>query len=278
MHRVLLRRPLAYVSCIIFCAIVYRVPSSWGIIYMNSSDLANYTVSFTALSRIMKNLRNAFIYTASTQQRNGNFQQWLSYNALCLGKATPSHCILETMRPRASASSSSHCLTGRSALTFFPFLAVPLTPGGLPSQVGSTLSQSSPWLPGKWDHVQGMPLGRDAQEHPSGMGLYQTPSIPRDYIAPYRALYLRALCRAGSEEAAQAPTALAQDRLLSFEVPPAKLDPIPGQQWQHRIPLYGLGCSTVSPHSESTGHVLSLMLIRQCEFLSLQTGGFRNLW
>lgn len=99
---------------------------------MNSSDLANYTVSFTDLSRIMKNLRNAFIYTASTQQRNGNFQQWLSYNALCLGKATPSHCILETMRPCASANSSSHRLTGRSLPAFFPLLAVPWIPGGLP--------------------------------------------------------------------------------------------------------------------------------------------------
>lgn len=159
MHRVFLRRPLAYVSCIIFCAIVYRVPNSWRIIYMNSSDLANYTVSFTDLSRIMKNLRNAFIYTASAQQRNGNFQQWLPYNALCLGKATPSHCILETMRPRASASSGSHRLTGRSLPAFLTLLAVPWTPGGLPSHVGSTISQSSPWLLGKWDHVQGVPLG-----------------------------------------------------------------------------------------------------------------------
>lgn len=269
MHRVLLRRPWAYVSCIIFCAIVYRVPSSWGIIYLNSSDLANYTVSFTDLSRIIKNLRNAFIYTASTQQRNGNFQQWLSYNALCLGKATPSHCILETTRPRASASSSFHCLAGRSLPAFFPLLAVPWTPGGFPSQLGSALSQSSPWLLGKWDHVQGVPLGRGAREHPSGMALSQTPSIHRDYTALYRALYLGALCRAGSEGAAQAPTPLAQDRLLSFEMPPTKLDPIPGWQWQHRIPPCVLGCSAVSPPSESTGHVLSFMLIRQYVFLSL---------
>lgn len=172
---------------------------------MNSSDLANYTVSFTDLSRIMKNLWNAFIYTASTQQRNGNFQQWLSYNALCLGKATPSHCILETMRPRALASSNSHRLTGRSLPAFFPLPAVPWTPGGLPSQVGSTLSQSSPWLLGRWDHIQGVPLGRDAREHPSGIGLYETPSTHRDYIALYKALYLGALCRAGSEGAVQAP-------------------------------------------------------------------------
>lgn len=96
---------------------------------MNSSDLTNYTVSFTDLSRIMKNLRNAFIYTASTQQRNGNFQQWLPYNALCLGKATPSHCILETMRPRAWARSSSHRLPGRSLPAALPLPAVPQPPG-----------------------------------------------------------------------------------------------------------------------------------------------------
>lgn len=99
MHRVLARRSVAFVSCIIFCAVVYHIPSSWGIIHMNSSNLTNCTASITDLSRIMKNLRNAFIYTASTQQRNGNFQQWLPYKALCLGKATPRHCILETMRP-----------------------------------------------------------------------------------------------------------------------------------------------------------------------------------
>lgn len=209
---------------------------------MNSSDLANCTVSFTDLSRIMKNLRNAFIYTASTQQRNGNFQQWLSYNALCLGKATPSHCILETMHPCASASSSSHshCLTGRSPPTFFPLLVVLWTPGGLPNKMGFTQSQSSPWLLGKWDHVQRVPLGRDAREHPSGMGLYQTPSMHRDSIVPYRALYLWALGRTGHEGAAQALTPLAQDRVLNFEIPLAKLDPIPGQQWQHRVPLSAL--------------------------------------
>lgn len=244
---------------------------------MNSSDLANCIVSFTDLSRIMKNLRNAFIYTASIQQRNGNFQQWLPYNALCLGKATPSHCILETMRPCAWASSSSHCLTGRSLPAFLLLLAVSCTPGGLPSHVRSALSQSSPWLLGKQGHVPGVPLGRDAWEHPSGMGLYETPSTHRDYIALYRTLYLGALCRAGSEGAAQPPTPLAQDRLPSFEVPPPKLDPIPEQQWQHRVPLCVLGCSAVSPPSESTGHLLSFMLIRQCVFLSLQSGGFRNL-
>lgn len=129
MHRVLLRRPLTYVSCIIFCAIVCYVPSGWGIIHMNSSDLTNYTVSFADLSRIMKNLRNAFIYTASTQQRNGNFQQWLPYNALCLGKATPSHCILETMCPHAWVRSSSHHHQGRSLPTALPLLAVLLPPG-----------------------------------------------------------------------------------------------------------------------------------------------------
>lgn len=59
------------------------------------------------------------------------------------------------------------------------------------AQVGSTLSQSSPWLLGKWDHVQRVPLGRDAQEHPSGVGLYQTPSIHRDRIALYRAFICR---------------------------------------------------------------------------------------
>lgn len=226
MHRVLLRRPLAYVSCIIFCAIVYHVPSGWGIIYMNSSDLTNCTVSFTDLSRIMKNLRNAFIYTASTQQRNGNFQQWLPYNALCLGKATPSHCILETMRPRAWARSSSHCHPGRSLPAALPLLAVPRPPGGLsvygPSHEGSILSQSSPWVLGEQDRAPGvagssrLPPGRDALEHPSGMGWCRTPSIRRDYITLYKALYLGALCRAGGEGAAQLPAPLAQDRLQAL--------------------------------------------------------------
>lgn len=71
----------------------------------------------------MKNLRNAFIYTASTQQRDGNFQQWFPHNALCLGQAAPSHCILETMRlvlgpcpapagPRRALPAESRPLTG----------------------------------------------------------------------------------------------------------------------------------------------------------------------
>lgn len=95
---------------------------------MNASDLTGCRASFTDLSGIMKNLRNAFIYTASTQQRNGNFQQWLPYNALCLGQATPSHCILETMRPRAWAASSSHRGLGRS----LPPRSIPLVQGHSP--------------------------------------------------------------------------------------------------------------------------------------------------
>lgn len=93
---------------------------------MNASDLTGCRASFTDLSGIMKNLRNAFIYTASTRQRNGNFQQWLPYNALCLGQATPSHCILETMRPRAWAASSSHRGPGRSLSPH----SIPLLPAG----------------------------------------------------------------------------------------------------------------------------------------------------
>lgn len=121
--------------------------------------MTNYTVSFMDLSRTMKNLRNAFIYTASTQQRNGNFQQWLPYNALCLGKATPSHCILETMCPRAWATSSSHCHPGRSLLTALPLLAVPQPLGELsvygPSHKGPIWSQSSMWLLEEQDHALG---------------------------------------------------------------------------------------------------------------------------
>lgn len=114
---------------------------------MNSSSLTNCTVSFMDLSRIMKNLRNAFVYTASTQQRNGNFQQWLPDNALCLGKATPSHGILETMCPHAWATSSSHCHPRRSLLTALPLLAVPQPLGELSvygcSHKGFIQSQSS---------------------------------------------------------------------------------------------------------------------------------------
>lgn len=190
---------------------------------MNSSDLTNYTVSFTDLSRIMKNLRNAFIYTASTQQRNGNFQQWLPYNALCLGKATPSHCILETMRPHAWATSSSHHHPGRSLPTALPLPAVPRPPGGLsvygPSHEASIPSQSSPWVLGEQDRApgvagsSGLPPGRDALEHPSGMGQCGTTPTRRVYMALYRALYLRTLRGAGGEGAAQLPAPLAQDRL-----------------------------------------------------------------
>ena len=190
---------------------------------MNSSDLTNYTVSFTDLSRIMKNLRNAFIYTASTQQRNGNFQQWLPYNALCLGKATPSHCILETMRPRAWARSSSHCRLGRSLPAALPLLAVPRPPGGRsvygPSHEGSIPSQFSPWVLGEQDRALGvadsseLPPGRDALEHPSGMGRRGTSSTRRDHVTLYRAFYLGALRGAGVEGAARLPTPLTQDRL-----------------------------------------------------------------
>jgi len=99
------------------------VLSGRGIIFMNVSDLTGCRASFTGLSGIMKNLRNAFIYTASTQQRDGNFQQWFPHNALCLGQAAPSHCILETMRltlgpcpapagPRRALPAESRPLTG----------------------------------------------------------------------------------------------------------------------------------------------------------------------
>lgn len=191
---------------------------------MNSSNLKNYTVSFMDLSRIMKNLRNAFIYTASTQQRNGNFQQWLPYNALCLGKATPSHCILETMRPRAWARSSSHHRPGRSLPAALPLPAVPRPPGGLsmysPSHEGAIPSQSSPWMLGEQDRAPrggqappGCLLGGMHWRIPSGTGRCGTPSTHRNYMALHRALYLGAFCGAGGEEAARLPALLAQDRL-----------------------------------------------------------------
>lgn len=171
----------------------------------------------------MKNLRNAFIYTASTQQRNGNFQQWLPYNALCLGKATPSHCILETMHPRAWARSSSHRRPGRSLPTPLPLPAVSRPPRGLstygPSHEGSIPFQSSPRMLGEQDHAlgvagsSGLPPGRDAPEHCSGMERCGNTSTPRDYIALYRALYLWALRGAGGEGAAQLPAPLTQERV-----------------------------------------------------------------
>lgn len=153
-----------------------------------------------------KNLRNAFIYTASTQQRNGNFQQWLSYNALCLGKANPSHCILETMRPRASASSSSYHLTGRSLPAFFWLCCGP--------QEGSPAKWDPPYLNparGCWESEtmsKGCLLEGMHGSIPLTWGCIKPHQPKGDYIAFYRALYLGALCRAGSERAAQAPLPL----------------------------------------------------------------------
>lgn len=190
---------------------------------MNSSDLTNYTVWFIDLSRIMKNLRNAFIYTASTQQRNGNFQQWLPYSALCLGKATPRHCILETMRPRAWARSSSHYHLGRSLPAALPLPAVPQPPERLSmynaSHKGSIPSQSSPWVLGGHDcflraaGFSGLPPGMDALEHPSDIRRCGTPTTCRDYIMLYRTLYIRTLHGPVGEGAAQFPSPIAQDRL-----------------------------------------------------------------
>lgn len=243
MHRVLLRRPLAYVSCIIFCTIVYRVPGGWGIIYMNSSDLTNYTVSFTDLSRIMKNLRNAFIYTASTQQRNGNFQQWLPYNALCLGKATPSHCILETMRPHAWARSSSHRLPGRSLPAALPLPAV-LQPPGRAFRV---------WTQPRGIHpIPIQPAGR-AGPCTGGSRLLRAAGCTgaslqhgavRDPINPWGLywVYTSGLWRgAGGAETAWLPSP-GTNRKQRFEVPPTKRDPIPGRRQQHQVPLCTLGC------------------------------------
>ena len=205
---------------------------------MNPSDVTNYTVSFTDLSRIMKNLRNAFIYTASTQQRNGNFQQWLPSNALCLGKATPSHCILETMRPRAWARSSSHHRPGRSLPAALPLPAVPRPPGGLsvdgPSSEGTIPSRSSPRALGEPNHAPGaagsseLPPGRDASEHPSGTGRCGTPPTPRDHIALYRPLY-RLYVELGVREQPSFPLPSPRsDCRQSFGVSPTTLDPIPG--------------------------------------------------
>lgn len=286
MHRVLVRRSVAYVSCIIFCAIVYHVPGSWGIIHMNSSNLTNCTASFTDLSRIMKNLRNAFIYTASTQQRNGNFQQWLPYNALCLGKATPRHCILETMRPPClgqiqlpppPGEVSPLCppSPGR-AREGSPYTAPAMRDPSRPHQShGCWRSRTVPW--GRQAPPRLHP-GRDALEHPSvarQCGTHQPAGITSHFIGHYNSGFYAELWV--KEQPGSLLHSPRSDCKQSFEVPPAKPDPIPGWCRQHRVSLHTLGCSTLSPRSEDAGHLLSFMLIRQCKFLTQQSAGLRDL-